>query len=116
MNGEEIPVTAEELEQHPSETLPEKPSLEGMLTQMIAQLNDLKADNQALRREQVELRSQLEQGTLAGPGINHTSDPNTPIVGDERYARHVTLITRPVQDNPGDYKYLVSTSDLRLPG
>lgn len=116
MNTEENvqePVPVEELS---SVVPPEKPSLEGLLTAMMAELREIKADNHALRQEQVALREKLEQQPLVGPGVAFTLDPSTPAVGDDKYARHATLITRPVQDNPELYKHLISTSDLRLPG
>lgn len=119
MNGEEVPVTQEELEQYPVPEVPPPapaPALESVLGLILNELKGLKADNDSLRRDQAELRERLEQSSVVlGPGVAHTSDPIIQQTGGPNFARRVTLVTRPVQDSPQDYRNLVQTNDLRLP-
>lgn len=113
---ENVPVNPVEELSPVIETPTTAPTVEGLLAQMMAQLAEMHKDNQALRAEQAHLREQLEQNNLVAYGISHTNDPVIQATGGPNYARRVTLITRPVQDSPQDYKNLVSTADLRLPG
>lgn len=93
----------------------EKPTLEGLLTTLITEVRGLRADNETLRHEQAELREKVEQGaSLAAEGIQHTFDPATS--GRRDVARHVTIRTRPVVDDPEHYRDVTDPSPVRWAG
>ncbi len=87
-----------------------------ILSQLLAEVKSLRQENAEIKSNQSALESAIVKGTnsfsISQGNLGGEPDPNSHL-GEDKFARHATLVTRPVVDNPQDYKYLVSASQLK---
>lgn len=99
----------------PTEKTPE-PSLESILSALLSEVQSLRSENAEIKNKQSIIEAAVASGNspfIVPQGSLDKESNHSQAVDNDKFARHATLVTRPVVDNPQDYKYLVFTSQLK---